>query len=92
MASAQEKMQALSYWIAGSIITITVALLGTPLFDTISKINNAFHMTGSLAESNMHAVQGVPMEYYTFLICFEVALIIRTAFVVWSRGSYESSF
>jgi hypothetical protein len=92
MASAQEKIEAVAYWIAGSILCVTMALFGTPLWATISSINNAFHMSGTMAASNLHAVQGVPLQYYGFLVAFEVALILRTVFVVWSRGSYESNF
>lgn len=83
-------MEALAYWVGGSILCITCALLGTPLWSTVIGITNSFHITGDLGMSNLHAVQPVPMIYYGFLVVFEVALIIRTAFVVWSRGDYES--
>lgn len=92
MATAQEKMEALVYWVGGSILTVTMALMGTPIWATIIGILNSFQMVGSAAQQNLHAVQPIPMAYYGFLICFEIALIIRTVFVVWSRTTYETSF
>jgi hypothetical protein len=90
MATAQEKMEAITYWAAASILTITMALAGTPIWSTINTINNNLKMVGNGA--SMHAVQGVPGEYYGFLICFEIAVILRTVFVVWSRTTYETGF
>ena len=92
MASAQEKMEAIAYWAGGSVLAITCAFLGTPVWSVVSNINNGFHITGEMGMSNLHAVQPVPMLYYGFLVCFEVALIIRTVFVVWSVGQYESNY
>ena len=91
MATAQEKMEALAFWVAGSILTVTCALMGTPIWSTVIGVLNSLNMTGQLAQSNLHAVQPIPMMYYGFLVCFEIALIIRTAFVVWSRTTYEST-
>ena len=88
MATAQEKMEALAYWAGASVLTITMALAGTPIWSTINNINNQLHMIGSFSIQNMNTVQGVPSEYYGFLVCFEVAVIIRTVFVVWSRTTY----
>lgn len=92
MASAAEKMEALAYWVAASILTVTCALLGTPLWGTVIGILNAMTITGAGNMANLHAVQPVPMMYYGFLICFEAAVIIRAVFVVWSKGTYESTF
>lgn len=92
MASAQDKLEALTYWVAGSILLVTLAVLGSPLWAIVQGVNAGFHITGTLGQATLHAVQPVPMLYYGFLVVFEIALIIRTVFVVWSRGGYESSF
>lgn len=92
MATAQDKIEALAYWVGGSILCITCALLGAPLWSIINGINNGFHITGDMGMSNLHAVQPVPMLYYGFLVCFEIALIIRTVFVVWSVTTYETNY
>jgi len=92
MATAQEKMESLALWVGGSLLVLTCAFLGTPLWSIISGVNSAFHITGELGMSNLHSVQPVPMIYYGFLIVFEIALIVRTAFVVWSTGSYEQGY
>ena len=87
MATAQEKLEAIVYWAGASILTITMALAGTPIWSTVNNINNGLQMVGNGA--SMQAVQGIPGEYYGFLVAFEVAVIIRTVFVVWSRTTYE---
>ena len=92
METAQEKMEAVVYWAGASILTVTMALAGTPIWSTINGINNNLHMVGTLAAQNMHTVQGVPGFYYAFLIIFEIAVIIRTVFVVWSRTTYQQGF
>lgn len=92
MATVQEKIEAVAYWAGASILTITMALAGTPIWSIIDSINNNLHMVGATAAQNMHAVQGVPGEYYGFLVCFEIAVILRTVFVVWSRTTYEQGF
>ena len=92
MATAQEKMDALVIWVSSSIITVTMAFLGTPIWNTVITILNAWHLSGTMAMSNLHAVQPVPMMYYGFLVAFEIAVIIRTVFVVWSRTTYEQGF
>ena len=92
MATAQEKMDALVIWVSSSIITVTMAFHGTPIWNTVITILNAWHLSGSMAMSNLHAVQPVPMMYYGFLVAFEIAVIIRTVFVVWSRTTYEQGF
>ena len=89
MATSQEKMEALAYWAGGSILTITCALMGTPIWSTVIGILNSLNMVGNAARANLHAVQPIPMMYYGFLICFEIALILRTAFVVWSKTTYQ---
>jgi len=92
MASTQEKMEAMAIWVGGSILCLTMAFFGTPLWSIINGINSAFHITGEMGMSNLHAVQPIPMIYYGFLVVFEIALIVRTAFVVWSSGSYETGY
>lgn len=92
MATAQEKLEAIMYWACASILTITMALAGTPIWSIIDGINNNLHMVGAAAAQNMHSVQGVPGEYYGFLVAFEIAVILRTVFVVWSRTTYEQGF
>ena len=92
MATAQEKMDALVIWVSASIITVTMAFLGTPIWNTVTNILNAWHLTGTMAMSNLHAVQPVPMMYYGFLVVFEIAVIVRTVFVVWSRSTYEQGY
>lgn len=92
MATVQDKMEAVAYWVAGSILTFVMAIFGGPLWSIVATVQNSFHITGEMGMSNLHAVQPVPMIYYGFLVGFEIALIVRTAFVVWSAGSYESSF
>ena len=92
MATAQEKMDALVIWVSSSIITVTLAFLGTPIWGTVMSVLNSLHLTGSLAMSNLHAVQPVPTMYYGFLVVFEIAVIIRTVFVVWSRTTYEQGY
>ena len=92
MASAQEKMDALVIWVSASIITVTMAFLGTPIWNTVTNILNAWHLTGAMAMSNLHAVQPVPMMYYGFLVVFEIAVIVRTVFVVWSKSTYEQGY
>jgi hypothetical protein len=92
MATAAEKMEALAYWAGGSILCATMALMGTPIWGTIYGVLNALNMTGDFTRSNLHAVQPIPMMYYGFLVAFEIALIIRTVFVVWSKTTYETSY
>lgn len=92
MATVQDKMEAVAYWVGGSILVVMMALFGTPLWGLISSINNGFHITGTMGMSNLHAVQPVPMIYYGFLVAFEIALIVRTAFVCWSATTYEVSY
>lgn len=92
MATVQEKMEAVAYWVGGSILCVVMAFFGTPLWGTIQSINDGFQISGAQAMSNMHAVQPVPMVYYGFLVAFEIALISRTAFIVWSRTTYESAY
>jgi hypothetical protein len=92
MASAAEKMEALAYWVAGSILCVTCALLGTPIWSLVIGMTNSFQITGAQGISNLHAVQPIPMEYYGFLIVFEIALILRTTFVVWSRSTYDQTY
>ncbi len=92
MASVQEKMEALAYWVGGTILVITMAFFGTPLWSIINGINSGFSITGDMGLSNLHAVQPIQMIYYGFLVVFEIALIVRTAFVVWSSGSYEMGY
>ncbi len=92
MASPAEKIEALAFWVGGSILLITCALLGTPLWSIIIGIQNSFGIVGEAGMSNLHAVQPIPMIYYGFLVVFEIALILRTVFVVWSRGSYETNY
>jgi hypothetical protein len=92
MATAQDKIEALAYLVGGTILCITMAIFGSPLWSTIMTINNAFHITGAEGMNNLHAVQPIPMIYYGFLVCFDIALIIRTVFVVWSRTTYETGF
>jgi hypothetical protein len=90
MASAAEKMEALAYWVAASILTVTCALMGTPIWATIMGVLNSLNIVGANNISNLHAVQPIPMMYYGFLVCFEIAVILRTVFVVWSKSTYES--
>ena len=90
MAAAAEKMEALAYWVACSILTVTCALLGTPIWSIVIGILNSMHITGELGASNLNAVQPIPMMYYGFLVVFEIAVILRTAFVVWSKSTYET--
>lgn len=92
MATAQEKMEALAIWVAISILSVTMALIGTPIWSTIVSILNAFQMTGPVALQQTHSVQYIPMIYYGFWVCLEIAVIIRTVFVVWSRTTYETEF
>jgi len=92
MASAPEKMEALAFWVATTILVITVALLGSPIWSTIIGVLNSLSITGANNISNLHAVQPIPMIYYGFLVCFEIAVIIRTVFVVWSKSTYDSTF
>lgn len=92
MATVQDKMEAVAYWVAGSILTFVMAIFGGPLWSIVATVQNGFHITGEMGMSNLHAVQPVPMIYYGFLTAFEISLIIRTAFVVWSSGSYESQY
>ena len=92
MASAPEKIEALAYWIAASVLCVTCALLGTPVWSTVLGVLNSFNIIGSAGVGNLHAVQPIPMMYYGFLICFEIAVIIRTVFVVWSKTTYETNF
>jgi hypothetical protein len=92
MASAPEKMEALAFWVATSILVVTMALLGTPIWATVIGILNSMSITGANNISNLHAVQPIPMIYYGFLVCFEIAVIIRTVFVVWSKSTYENTF
>ena len=90
MASAPEKIEALAYWVGTSILVVTCALMGTPIWSTVIGILNAMNIVGVNNISNLHAVQPIPMMYYGFLVCFEIAVIIRTVFVVWSKSTYES--
>ena len=92
MASAPEKMEALAYMAGGSILTVTMAFMGTPLWGTIYGILNGLNMAGDFTRSNLQAVQPIPMMYYGFLVAFEIALIIRTVFVIWSKSAYESTY
>jgi hypothetical protein len=92
MASAAEKMEALAYWVAGSILCVTCALLGTPIWSIVIGLTNGFNITSTAGINNLHAVQSIPMEYYGFLVIFEVALILRTVFVVWSRTTYDQTY
>ena len=92
MASAPEKMEALAYWVAASILVVTMALMGSPIWATVIGILNSMSITGANNISNLHAVQPIPMIYYGFLVCFEIAVIIRTVFVVWSKSTYENTF
>lgn len=92
MSSAQEKMEALAYWVGGSLLCLTMAYFGTPLWSLIQGINSGFGITGDLGMSNLHAVQPIPMIYYGFLVAFECALVIRTVFVVWSQTTYETGY
>ena len=92
MASAPEKMEALAFWVATTILVITVALLGSPIWAVIIGVLNSLSITGANNISNLHAVQPIPMIYYGFLVCFEIAVIIRTVFVVWSKSTYENTF
>jgi hypothetical protein len=89
MATVQEKIEALVYWVAGSILLVTCAILGTPVWSTILTILNTMRISGTLGISSLHAVQPIPMMYYGFLVIFEIALILRTVFVVWSKTSYQ---
>jgi len=92
MATPAEKMEALAYWAGGSILTVTMAFMGTPIWGTVYGVLNALNMSGDFTRANLHAVQPIPMMYYGFLVAFEVALIIRTAFVVWSKGEYGAQY
>jgi hypothetical protein len=92
MASGAEKMEALAYWAGGSILTVTMALMGTPIWGTVYGVLNALNMSGDFTRSNLHAVQPIPMMYYGFLVAFEIALILRTVFVVWSKTTYDTSY
>ena len=92
MATASEKMESLAYMAAGSILTVTMALFGTPLWSTVYTILNALNMSGDFTRQNLHSVQALPMMYYGFLVAFEIALIIRTVFVVWSQTTYETQY
>jgi hypothetical protein len=92
MASVQDKMEALAYWVGGSILCVVMAFFGTPLWSLIHGINSGFGITGEMGMSNLHAVQPIPLIYYGFLGAFEIALIIRTAFVVWSATTYEQGY
>jgi len=92
MASAPEKMEALAFWVATSILVVTMALMGSPIWATVIGILNSMSITGANNISNLHAVQPIPMIYYGFLVCFEIAVIIRTVFVVWSKSTYENTF
>ena len=92
MASAPEKMEALAFWVATSILVVTMALMGSPIWSTVIGILNSMSITGANNISNLHAVQPIPMIYYGFLVCFEIAVIIRTVFVVWSKSTYENTF
>ena len=92
MASAAEKMEALAFWVAASILVVTMALMGSPIWSTVIGILNSMSITGANNISNLHAVQPIPMIYYGFLVCFEIAVIIRTVFVVWSKSTYENTF
>ncbi len=92
MASVQEKMEALAYWVGGTLLAIVLALFGTPLWSIVNGINSGFAITGEMGLSNLHAVQPVQMIYYSFLVVFEISLIVRTAFVVWSSSSYEVGY
>ena len=92
MATVQDKMESMVYAVCGSLLTITCALLGGPLWSIIITVQNSFHITGDAGMSNLHAVQPVPMIYYGFLVVFEIALIVRTVFVVWSRTTYETGW
>ena len=92
MASAPEKIEAIVYMAAGSILTVTMAFMGTPIWGTIYGVLNGLNMSGASTRSNLQAVQPTPMMYYGFLIAFEVALLIRTVFVVWSKSQYEGTY
>jgi len=92
MATAAEKMEALAYWAAGSILTVTMAFMGTPIWATVYGVLNALNMSGEFTRSNLHAVQPIPMMYFGFLVAFEIALVIRTVFVVWSKTTYEQGY
>ena len=92
MASAPEKIEAIVYMAAGSILTVTMAFMGTPIWGTIYGVLNGLNMSGAFTRSNLQAVQPIPMMYYGFLIAFEVALLIRTVFVIWSKSAYESTY
>ena len=92
MASAPEKIEAIVYMAAGSILTVTMAFMGTPIWGTIYGVLNGLNMSGAFTRSNLQAVQPIPMMYYGFLVAFEVALVIRTVFVIWSKSAYESTY
>ena len=92
MASAPEKIEAIVYMAAGSILTVTMAFMGTPIWGTIYGVLNGLNMSGAFTRSNLQAVQPIPMMYYGFLVAFEIALIIRTVFVIWSKSAYESTY
>ena len=92
MASAPEKIEAIVYMAAGSILTVTMAFMGTPIWGTIYGVLNGLNMSGAFTRSNLQAVQPIPMMYYGFLIAFEVALLIRTVFVVWSKSEYAGNY
>lgn len=92
MATAPEKMEALAYWAGGSILTVTMAFMGTPIWSTVYGVLNALNMSGDFARSNLRAVQPIPMMYFGFLVAFEIALIIRTVFVVWSKTTYVEGY
>lgn len=92
MATAPEKMEALAYWAGGSILTVTMAFMGTPIWSTVYGVLNALNMSGDFTRSNLHAVQPIPMMYFGFLVAFEIALVIRTVFVVWSKTTYAEGY
>ncbi len=92
MASAQEKMDALAIWIAMSIFNITMCLMGSPIWGIVVSINNGFHIVGDSGMSNLHAVQPIPMIYYGFFVCLEIAIVLRTVFVIWGKTTYVQGY
>ena len=90
MATTAEKVDALGYLIAGTLVILALAYIGSPLWGSILPMANGEITATSKGALLSIATQPITMWYYGFLIVCEIALLARTGFIIFSRVDYQT--